>query len=225
LVNLLTACASNKAPEPTQAEQAPPVTTEAVATSPEAAAPLESTASAVPSEVNSQATVATEPATTDAAQAATMPTQAEQTASTEPVSTVATEPVPAGTTDAAQTAAPGTTESAGATADLSIKRVHFGFDNDSVQDTDKPVIQAHGAYLSQNPTLKVRVEGNADERGSSEYNLALGQRRANNTKKALTLAGAKASQIEAVSFGEEKPLETGHDEAAWAQNRRVEIGY
>jgi peptidoglycan-associated lipoprotein len=79
--------------------------------------------------------------------------------------------------------------------------------------------------LASHPTKKVRVEGNADERGSSEYNLALGQRRANNTKKALVLAGAKADQIESISFGEEKPLSAGHDEASWAQNRRADINY
>ena len=108
---------------------------------------------------------------------------------------------------------------------LAKRSIHFPFDVDLVQEADKATIKAHGAYLASHPNKKVRVEGNADERGSSEYNLALGQRRANNTKKALVLAGAKADQIESISFGEEKPLAAGHDEASWAQNRRADINY
>ena len=103
--------------------------------------------------------------------------------------------------------------------------VFFPFDVDAVQPADLNTIQAHAQNLASNPNLKVRVEGNADERGSSEYNLALGQRRANNTKKALVLGGARSDQIEAISYGEEKPLATGHDEASWAQNRRADIDY
>lgn len=106
-----------------------------------------------------------------------------------------------------------------------INSVHFPFDVDALQDADRATIQAHGQYLSKNSNAKVRVAGNCDERGSSEYNLGLGQRRANNTKKALITAGASASQIETVSFGEEKPLATGHNETAWAQNRRADIVY
>ena len=108
---------------------------------------------------------------------------------------------------------------------LSKRSVYFPFDVDAIQASDKPTIQAHGEYLGSHPDIKVRVEGNADERGSSEYNLALGQRRANNTRKALVLSGAKASQIEAISYGEEKPVATGHDEDSWAQNRRSDIKY
>lgn len=105
------------------------------------------------------------------------------------------------------------------------RSVYFPFDVDSIQDADKLVVQAHGAYLGEHPEQKVRTEGHADERGSSEYNLALGQRRANNTKKALVLSGAKAKQVDAISFGEEKPQSSGHDENSWAQNRRVDISY
>jgi peptidoglycan-associated lipoprotein len=108
---------------------------------------------------------------------------------------------------------------------LAKRSVYFPFDVDAIQNADKPTIQAHGEYLGSHPERKVRVEGNADERGSSEYNLALGQRRANNTRKALVLSGAKASQIEAISYGEEKPVATGHDEDSWAQNRRSDIKY
>lgn len=105
------------------------------------------------------------------------------------------------------------------------RSVYFPFDVDSIQDADKLVVQAHGAYLGEHPEQKVRTEGHADERGSSEYNLALGQRRANNTKKALVLSGANTKQVEAISFGEEKPQASGHDENSWAQNRRVDISY
>lgn len=103
--------------------------------------------------------------------------------------------------------------------------VYFPFDVDAVQPADRDTIQAHGAYLAKNGNAKVRVEGNCDERGSTEYNLGLGQRRANNVRKALVLAGAKESQIETVSYGEEKPRASGHDEDSWAQNRRADIAY
>jgi len=164
LVNLLTACASDKTKEAVNEPAAP-----AVAQAP--------------------APAAVEPA---------------------PTASVAAEPAPA--------------PAASAEAALTDTRsVFFPFDVDAVQAADRPVVQAHGAYLAKNKNAKVRVEGNADERGSSEYNLALGQRRANNVKKLLILSGAKASQIETVSFGEEKPRAAGHDEASWAQNRRADI--
>jgi peptidoglycan-associated lipoprotein len=108
---------------------------------------------------------------------------------------------------------------------LAKRSVYFPFDVSAVQEADKPLVMAHAKYLSDHPNRKVRVEGNADERGSNEYNLALGQRRADGVKKMLVLGGAKAGQIEAVSFGEEKPKATGHDEASWSQNRRSDIKY
>jgi peptidoglycan-associated lipoprotein len=116
-------------------------------------------------------------------------------------------------------------QASNASGALAKRSVYFPFDVDAIQDSDKPTIQAHGEYLGNHPEIKARVEGNADERGSSEYNLALGQRRANNTRKALVLSGAKTSQIEAISYGEEKPVATGHDEDSWAQNRRSDIKY
>lgn len=103
--------------------------------------------------------------------------------------------------------------------------VYFPFDVDAVQDADRETIVNHAEYLASHPNVKVRVEGNADERGSSEYNLGLGQRRANNTKRALVLGGASDSQIETVSYGEEKPRCSEHNEACWAQNRRADINY
>jgi peptidoglycan-associated lipoprotein len=103
--------------------------------------------------------------------------------------------------------------------------VYFPFDVDAVQDADRETIVNHAEYLASHPDAKVRVEGNADERGSSEYNLGLGQRRANNTKRALMLGGASDSQVETVSYGEEKPRCSEHNEACWAQNRRADINY
>ena len=108
---------------------------------------------------------------------------------------------------------------------LAKRSFYYPFDVSAVQETDKPVVAAHAKYLSEHPDRKVRVEGNADERGSPEYNLALGQRRADGLKQMLMLGGAKASQIETASYGEEKPKATGNDEAAWSQNRRSDIKY
>lgn len=86
-------------------------------------------------------------------------------------------------------------------------------------------MQAHGRYLAEHPDQRVRVEGNCDERGSNEYNLALGLRRADAVKKLLVLGGAHESQIMTVSYGEERPLALGHDESAWQQNRRADLNY
>lgn len=108
---------------------------------------------------------------------------------------------------------------------LAKRSVFHSFDSDAIQNENKAIIQAHAKYLADNPERKVRLEGNTDERGSSEYNLALGQRRANGVKKMLILGGADANQVEAVSFGEEKPRATAHNESAWAQNRRTDIVY
>ena len=102
---------------------------------------------------------------------------------------------------------------------------HFPFDVDVVQEADHEIILMHSSYLAAHPDVKVRVEGNADERGSSEYNLALGQRRAQNTMRALVLGGANATQFETISYGEEKPRCTEHNEACWWQNRRADINY
>jgi len=103
--------------------------------------------------------------------------------------------------------------------------VYFPFDVDAVQAADRDTILQHAQFLAAHPSVTVRVAGNADERGSSEYNLALGQRRAENTKRALVLGGADAMQIETISFGEEKPRCSDHNEACWSQNRRADINY
>ena len=87
------------------------------------------------------------------------------------------------------------------------------------------MVDRHAKYLVAHPSLSIKIEGNADERGGREYNLALGQKRADAVKQALKLAGVKEDQMESVSFGKEKPVALGHDEAAWSQNRRADIAY
>ncbi len=108
---------------------------------------------------------------------------------------------------------------------LSKRSVHFDFDSFAVKDEYKPLVEAHGRYLAGNRNARTTVQGNTDERGSREYNIALGQKRADAVKRMLMLMGAQESQIETVSFGKEKPRNPGHDEAAWAENRRVDIVY
>lgn len=109
---------------------------------------------------------------------------------------------------------------------LSQKRsVYFDFDQFIVKGEYMSVLENHGKFLASNPKVSVRIEGNADEQGSSEYNLALGQKRAEAVVKALKIMGVKDAQMEAVSLGEEKPKATGHDEASYAQNRRADIAY
>ena len=105
------------------------------------------------------------------------------------------------------------------------RSVYFEFDDAAIARQWLDLVERQGQYLSRNASLKVRVEGHTDERGGAEYNLALGQRRAEAVRKALEVYGVKAAQIEAVSFGEERPKAKGHDEPAWAQNRRADIAY
>ncbi len=108
---------------------------------------------------------------------------------------------------------------------LSKRVIYFDYDTDAVKSEYAALIQAHANYLAQNRNRKVRLEGHADERGSREYNMALGQRRSNAVRKAASALGVGNERIETISFGEDKPKATGHDEASWAQNRRVEIVY
>lgn len=105
------------------------------------------------------------------------------------------------------------------------RSVYFDYDVFAINSKYTPLIERQGKYLASSASLSVKIEGNADERGSSEYNLALGQKRAEAVLAALKIYGAKAGQLEAVSWGKEKPKATGHDEAAWAQNRRVDLVY
>ena len=108
---------------------------------------------------------------------------------------------------------------------LSKRSVFFDYDQYVIKDEFRPLVEAHARLLVANPQIKMLIQGNADERGSREYNLALGQKRAEALKKMLILLGAKEAQVEAVSLGEEKPRCTEHDEACWAQNRRDDMLY
>lgn len=107
---------------------------------------------------------------------------------------------------------------------LANKRVvYFDFDSFVVKDEYRGVVEAHAKMLNADRSKRVSIEGHTDERGGREYNLALGQKRAEAVQRALTLLGASDRQIEAVSFGKERPAVAGSDEAAWAQNRRAEL--
>jgi peptidoglycan-associated lipoprotein len=105
------------------------------------------------------------------------------------------------------------------------RSVYFDFDQFTVKAEDGPLMERQGKYLASKPALMIRVEGNADERGGREYNLALGQKRAEAVVRALKVYGVSDKQAEPVSFGSEKPQAPGHDEAAWAKNRRVDLAY
>ena len=105
------------------------------------------------------------------------------------------------------------------------KSVFFDFDSFVVKSEFQPVVEAHGKYLASTKDRRIVVEGHTDERGGREYNLALGQKRAEAVKQRLMLLGAMDSQIETVSFGKEKPRAMGSNEEAWAQNRRADIVY
>lgn len=108
-------------------------------------------------------------------------------------------------------------------ANMANRIVYFDFDSYVVRDDARPVIDFNAKALAANKTKKMSAEGHTDERGGREYNLALGQKRAEAVVRALTLAGAADGQVEAVSFGKERPAVTGSDEAAYAKNRRVEL--
>lgn len=101
--------------------------------------------------------------------------------------------------------------------------VYFDFDSYVVKDDYRGIVEAHAKRLNYDKKVNMSLEGHADERGGREYNLALGQKRAEAVVKAMTLLGVQASQVEPVSFGKERPVDTGHNEAAWSKNRRVEL--
>jgi len=114
----------------------------------------------------------------------------------------------------------------GAAGDLlAQKRVYFAYDSADLDEESRRIIEAHARYLAANPDIKVVLEGHTDERGSREYNLALGERRAKAVAGMFTVLGVVATRINSVSYGEEKPVALGHDDSAWRLNRRVEIMY
>ncbi len=108
---------------------------------------------------------------------------------------------------------------------LANRVVYFDFDSSAVRFEDQATLEAHAAYLGDNPNVTIRLIGHTDERGSREYNLALGERRALSIRQILMLQGASIQQFQVTSFGEERPAVDGYDESAWQQNRRVELIY
>jgi peptidoglycan-associated lipoprotein len=108
---------------------------------------------------------------------------------------------------------------------LSQRTIYFDYDSSNIKPEFEKVVEAHAEFLADHPNVTVSLEGHADERGSREYNLALGERRARAVKQQMVLLGAAPDQLRVVSYGEERPAVEGHDEYAWSQNRRVEIVY
>lgn len=108
---------------------------------------------------------------------------------------------------------------------LAKRSVYFDLDSNEVKSEYRSLVEAHAAYLVAHRDRKVSIEGNTDARGGSEYNLALGQRRSEAVRRMMALLGVKEDQMEAVSFGKEKPKAEGSDESAWAENRRADISY
>lgn len=149
-----------------------------------------------------------------------------------PVASTSTAPAPAPRPATSQPAPSSTVSTVTLPAYLDPKNpisrnrsVYFDFDAALLKSEFTAMVEQHGKYLASNPGVAIKVEGNTDERGGAEYNLALGQRRAEAVRQALKLAGAKDSQVEALSWGEERPKAGGHDESAWAQNRRADLVY
>ena len=108
---------------------------------------------------------------------------------------------------------------------LSVRIIYFDYDSTEIQPQFRPALEAHATFLAANSNVTLPLEGHADERGSREYNLALGERRSIAVKRLLQLLGASPSQIRTISYGEERPAADGHDESSWSQNRRVELIY
>ena len=108
---------------------------------------------------------------------------------------------------------------------LSNRTIYFEYDSAKLTDESIKILEAHGNFVAGNGEVTVRLEGHADERGSREYNIALGDRRAQSVRRVLLFQGASVDQVDTVSYGEEKPAMSGHDDGAWSQNRRVELIY
>jgi peptidoglycan-associated lipoprotein len=108
---------------------------------------------------------------------------------------------------------------------LGQRTIYFSFDSSVIKGEGTQIVAAHAKYLADHPNARVRLEGNTDERGSPEYNIGLGMRRAQSVREAMLLQGASSNQITVVSYGAERPVDPAHDRAAWAKNRRVQIVY
>jgi peptidoglycan-associated lipoprotein len=102
-----------------------------------------------------------------------------------------------------------------------LENIYFNFDKSLIRDDAKPVLGKVAAYMKKTPGAKLQIEGHCDERGTSEYNIALGQRRADSTKKYLVNLGVDGDRLSTITYGEEKPADPGHNETAWAKNRRA----
>ena len=140
-----------------------------------------------------------------------------------PASSSSSSATPSGTTSGQPSAS-----SSSASMQVSMpsqRSVYYDFDQSDIKTGQRGTIEANAKYLVANPSAKVTVEGNCDERGSREYNLALGQRRSEGVVKMMGLLGVKNGQMEATSLGKEKPKAQGHDESAWQENRRSDIVY
>jgi peptidoglycan-associated lipoprotein len=154
------------------------------------------------------------------ASCASEPTVDQSAGASSPPARAESSPAP----QAAPAAQPGPRPAA-TTAPDPKRSVYYDFDRYDVKDEYRALVDAHARYLREHPRAQIAVQGNADERGSREYNLALGQRRSEGVKKMLTLLGVAERQIGATSFGEEKPRAAGHDEASWTENRRSDFVY
>jgi peptidoglycan-associated lipoprotein len=108
---------------------------------------------------------------------------------------------------------------------LANRTIYFEYDSASLTDESIAILERHGNFIAANGEVRVRLEGHADERGSREYNIGLGDRRAQSVRRVLLFQGAATNQIDTVSYGEERPVDSGHSEEAWAKNRRVELIY
>jgi peptidoglycan-associated lipoprotein len=102
-----------------------------------------------------------------------------------------------------------------------LKPIHFDFDKYDIRPADTEILKGNSAFLKKFPNVKIQIEGHCDERGTNEYNLALGERRANSTKKYITSLGITADRVSTISYGEEKPMDPSHNEEAWTKNRRA----
>ena len=154
----------------------------------------------------------------------TTPTDEQKPGATPPTATTEQKPS-VSTVDVTKPSASGVSPLKDPNNILSKRSIYFDFDKFDVKAEYRPVVEAHAKYLRENPGAKVLVQGNADERGSREYNVALGQRRSDAVKSMLKLLGASEKQIEAVSLGEEKPSCADHTEDCWAKNRRDDVLY
>ena len=108
---------------------------------------------------------------------------------------------------------------------LANRTIYFEFDSAKLSSESIQILETHGSFIAANGEVNVRLEGHADERGSREYNIALGDRRAQSVRRVLLFQGSSVDQVETISYGEEQPVMTGHDEESWSKNRRVELIY